>query len=93
MTDADYPTPRTFAAATKWLQDNRGADNFVLQVECFDPHEPFDATQEFLDMYPDDFPLFYEWPRYDKLGEEQTCRREHWRWAAFSSGQTCRCTV
>ncbi len=72
VTDADYPTPKTFAAATKWLQDNRGADDFVLQVECFDPHEPFDATREFLDMYPDDFPMFYEWPRYDKLGEEET---------------------
>lgn len=71
-TDADYPTPKTFAAATKWLADNEGADNFVLQVETFDPHEPFDATHEFKDMYPDSFDKVYEWPRYDNLGEDET---------------------
>lgn len=71
-TDADYPTPRTFAAAADWLKNNEGADNFFLQVEVFDPHEPFDAAQEFLDMYPDDFPKFYEWPRYAQLNEDET---------------------
>ena len=71
-TDADYPTPRTFAAAAKWLRDNQGADNYVLQVEVFDPHEPFDATEEFKAMYPDEFQDVYEWPRYDRLGEAET---------------------
>lgn len=72
QTDADYPTPRTFASATKWLQDNKGADNYFLQVEVFDPHEPFDATEEFRAMYPDSFDTFYEWPRYDSLGKDET---------------------
>ncbi len=71
-TDADYPTPKTFAAATQWLKDNRGADDFFLQVEVFAPHEPFDATEEFKAMYPDDFHKVYEWPRYDTLGEDET---------------------
>lgn len=71
-TDADYPTPKTFAAAAKWLQDNKGADDFFLQVEVFDPHEPFDATEEFKAMYPDEFETFYEWPRYDTLGADET---------------------
>lgn len=70
--DEDYPTPRTFAAATKWLQDNKGADDFFLQVEVFDPHEPFDATEEFKAMYPDDFDKVFEWPRYDNLGKDET---------------------
>lgn len=70
-TDADYPTPKTFAAATNWLKENEGADNFFLMVEAFDPHEPFDATQEFIDLYPDDYigPV-YEWPDYAELSEE-----------------------
>ena len=45
--DADYPTPKTFAAAAQSLKNNEGADDFFLQVEVFDPHEPFDAAQEF----------------------------------------------
>lgn len=71
-TDADYPTPKTFQAAADWLRDNQGADNFFLQVEVFDPHEPFDAAKEFLDMYPDDFPTFYEWPRYSLVNADET---------------------
>lgn len=70
--DADWPTPKTFQEAVKWLQYNEGADNFFLTVEAFDPHEPFDASKEFQDMYPDDFDKFYEWPRYAALNEEET---------------------
>lgn len=71
-TDKDYPTPRTFASAVRWLQDNEGMDDYFLQVEVFDPHEPFDASEEFKEMYPDSFETFYEWPRYDKLNEQET---------------------
>lgn len=71
-TDADYPTPKTFAAAADWLKDNEGADDFFLQVEVFDPHEPFDAAEEFLNLYPDDFPYFYEWPRYARVNADET---------------------
>lgn len=70
--DADRPTPRTFAAAAEWLRQNEGEDNFFLTVEAFDPHEPFDASEEFRAMYPDDFPCFYEWPRYSELNSEET---------------------
>ncbi|WP_138295288.1 MULTISPECIES: sulfatase [unclassified Clostridium] len=71
-TDADHPTPRTFAAATQWLRDNEGADNYFLQVEVFDPHEPFDCTEAFKALYPDHYqgPL-YEWPRYDALNADE----------------------
>ena len=71
-TDADRPTPRTFASAVDWLQQNEGEDNFFLTVEAFDPHEPFDASEEFRAMYPDDFDVFYEWPRYSALNDQET---------------------
>ncbi|MDL2232440.1 sulfatase-like hydrolase/transferase [Ruminococcaceae bacterium OttesenSCG-928-L11] len=71
QTDADYPTPRTFASAAKWLEENGGEDDFFLMVEAFDPHEPFDATEEFKAMYPEDYdgPV-YEWPKYAPITEE-----------------------
>lgn len=71
-TDADRPTPRTFAAAVDWLKKNERSDDYYLTVEAFDPHEPFDASEEFKAMYPDSFEGFYEWPRYDELNEQET---------------------
>jgi arylsulfatase A-like enzyme len=70
--EEDFPTPKTLSHAVKWLKDNEGSDNFFLQIECFDPHEPFDATEEFKKLYPDDFSKIYEWPRYDNLGPDET---------------------
>ena len=54
-TDGDRPTPRTFASAVKWLKNNEDRDDYFLTVEAFDPHEPFDASEEFKAMYPDSF--------------------------------------
>ena len=71
QTDADRPTPRTFAGAVKWLKENEGCDNYFLTVETFDPHEPFDASEEFQAMYPDSFETFFEWPRYSALNDEE----------------------
>jgi arylsulfatase A-like enzyme len=45
--EADYPGPRCFASAFEFLETNKGADNWFLQIECFDPHEPFDAPERF----------------------------------------------
>jgi len=60
-TAADYPTPKTFSGAVDWLECNEGSDDFVLWVEGFDPHEPFDCPKGYLDLYDDD----WSGPRYD----------------------------
>ncbi|HEV2369564.1 MAG TPA: sulfatase-like hydrolase/transferase, partial [Acidimicrobiales bacterium] len=42
--EADFPGPRTMQAAADWLRANHGAhDRFLLFVDEFDPHEPFDT--------------------------------------------------
>ncbi len=67
--DEDYPTPVTFSHACEWIKDNKGADDFFLQVEVFDPHEPFDCPQEFLDLYDDDWKgPHYNWSGYNRVG-------------------------
>lgn len=60
--EAGYPSPRTFAGAIDWLQQNADADDYFLWVEAFDPHEPFDCPGEYVDAYDDDWdgPL-YNW--------------------------------
>jgi len=68
--EADYCCPRTFAAGFEFLERNREADNWLLHLECFDPHEPFHAPAHYRERYPSDYdgPIL-DWPRY-KRNEE-----------------------
>jgi arylsulfatase A-like enzyme len=63
--EPDFPGPLTLQAAAEWLENNPEADNYLLWVEVFDPHEPFDFPPEYLAQYGDDYsgPL-YQWPEY-----------------------------
>jgi arylsulfatase A-like enzyme len=67
-TDADFSSPKTFQGAIDWLKLNEGTDNYLLWVEAFDPHEPYDTPDEFLELYNDDWdgPLF-NWNRYEQI--------------------------
>ncbi len=67
LTEADYPTPMTFRGATEWLKLNAESDNYLLWVEAFDPHEPFDTPREYLELYE----RHYEGPHYNWSGYEQ----------------------
>lgn len=64
----NFSTPRTYENAAKWLEESHDGDQFMLWVEGFDPHEPFDVPEEFLNMYKDecDFDEKFFWPPYDK---------------------------
>lgn len=70
QTEEEFSGPRTAMAAVEWLEANGKADNWFLQVELFDPHEPFYCTDEYREMYNDtwDGPLF-DWPNYDVVQE------------------------
>jgi arylsulfatase A-like enzyme len=63
--EEDYPSPRTFQSAIRWLDANHDADDYLLWVEAFDPHEPFDLPESYLQDYNDDYegPTYY-WPEY-----------------------------
>ncbi|MGH7949871.1 MAG: sulfatase [Candidatus Binataceae bacterium] len=50
--EPDFPGPRTMAAAAQWLDDSaRSHDRFLLFVDEFDPHEPFDTPEPYASMY------------------------------------------
>lgn len=68
--EEDYSGPKTAMAAIDWLHANRDADDWFLQVEIFDPHEPFACTDTYREMYGDtwDGPLF-DWPSYAEVAE------------------------
>jgi len=43
---------RVFKAAMSWLEREERRDNLFLWIDSFDPHEPFDPTLEFQNLYP-----------------------------------------
>ena len=68
--EEDLSGPRTAQAAIEWLRANRDADDWFLQAEIFDPHEPFLCPEEYRRMYGDDWegPQF-DWPKYAEVAE------------------------
>lgn len=64
--EPDFPGPRTMAAASRWLDDNAGRhDRFLLFVDEFDPHEPFDTPEPWASRYdPDWMGPHLIWPPY-----------------------------
>ncbi len=50
----DWNAAQLFHGAAEFVRDNADRDNFFLWVDCFDPHEPWDAPPEFVSRYVDD---------------------------------------
>lgn len=68
--ERDFPTAKCFEAAFGFLETNKSADNWFLQLECFDPHEPFTAPARFKDAYQSGFSgKILDWPVYEKVTE------------------------
>ena len=54
--EADYPLVQTVTAGLDWLERNisRGrSDGLFLWMDCFDPHEPWDAPEEITSRFVD----------------------------------------
>lgn len=68
--ESEHPQTRTFDAGLEFLATNADADKWFLQIECFDPHEPFFTYEEYQKLYPHDYygPEF-DWPPYAKVTE------------------------
>lgn len=66
--ETKYPTPRTFQSACDWLELNKDEDDFFLQVEVFDPHEPFDVPSKYMEMYDNTYTgPYFETPNYGQV--------------------------
>jgi len=76
-TDSDYPMSRTFSAGLMFLEENWTYDNWFLQIEGFDPHEPFDAPEAFMKHYfASDSSFESDWPPYTRATEPEAFREQ-----------------
>ena len=52
--EEDFPGPKTLCTAAEWLDTNAGEhERFLLFVDEFDPHEPFDTPERWATRYDD----------------------------------------
>jgi len=68
--ESQQPQAVTFSNGLQFIEDNHEEDNWFLQIETFDPHEPFFSQQSYKDLYPHEYdgPQF-DWPNYGRVTE------------------------
>ena len=64
-TEAEHYQTKNFDAGIEFLDIHQDIDNWFLQIESFDPHEPYFSPQKYKDLFPHDYdgPVC-DWPRY-----------------------------
>ncbi len=61
--EANHCQTLCFDAGLSFLEANRGADRWFLQLECFDPHEPFFTYEQYRELYPSKYEgRHIDWP-------------------------------
>jgi len=51
--EEDTTTARVFKWAARFVEDNEAGQPFFLLVDCFDPHEPWEAPEKYYEFYGD----------------------------------------
>jgi arylsulfatase A-like enzyme len=80
--EEQFPQVKTFNSGLEFIETNSREDRWFLQLETFDPHEPFYAPQKFRDLYPHDYAgKHFDRPNYGKVTETaeevEHCRYEY----------------
>ena len=85
--DEDMPQHITFSQGIDHIRRNKDFDNWFVQIETFDPHEPFFSQKRWQDLYPHDYrgPHF-DWPPYAPITQDkETVHHIHCMFAALMS--------
>ena len=82
LKEEDQPQAKTFKKGLEFINKNFMEDNWFLQIETFDPHEPFYTQQKYKDLYKHHYEgPHFDWPDYSAVREtpEQVehCRLEY----------------
>lgn len=67
---ADMPSAKTFSAGLDFMERNAGSDGWILQIETFDPHEPFFTPEQYeAEITGGTFGPIFDWPPYEPVRE------------------------
>lgn len=65
--ESDRFCAQSIIAAIRWLEENYKYSPWFLDIELFDPHEPWDPPQYYIDMYDPDYDgEVIPYPKYGK---------------------------
>ncbi len=53
--ETDWFAPAVYTLAMQWLERNYRREDFFLWIDTFDPHEPWDPPQYYIDRYDPDY--------------------------------------
>jgi arylsulfatase A-like enzyme len=86
-TEAKQPQTLTFDAGLDFLATNHAHTNWFLQIETFDPHEPFFTHQRYKDLYQHDYDgPHFDWPDYTRVTEtDEQVAHARYEYAALLS--------
>lgn len=75
-TEEEMSSVKTFNNGLNFIKEHADKDNWFLQIEAFDPHEPFYVPQKYRAMYglPEEETL--NWPRYGTLPEDRDYKED-----------------
>lgn len=82
--EKDHYHVRCFEKGREFLLTNQDKDGWYLQLEYFDPHEPFFVPERFKRLYTD-HPTEVDWPEYRPVesGDEEKIRQYRINYAAL----------
>jgi arylsulfatase A-like enzyme len=85
--EEDQPQTNTFENGLEFIRTNHGEDNWYLQIETFDPHEPFFTQQKYKDLYPHEYDGdHFDWPPYRRVDEsDEEIQHVRYEYAALVS--------
>lgn len=73
--ETDHPQTLTFDAGIHFIETNAADDQWMVQIETFDPHEPFFSYEQYKALYADEGPGHeydgpeFDWPDYKQVTE------------------------
>lgn len=68
--EEDMPQAQVFSRGLEFLHTNQSQDNWFLQIETFDPHEPFYTQEHYKALYPHHYQgPHFDWPDYAPVTE------------------------
>lgn len=87
QTEEDQPQTKVMDLGLEFIEENKGADGWLVHIETFDPHEPYYSMEHYKKLYPHEYDgPEYDWPAYKVVTEDpQTINHLRMEYAALVS--------